>query len=342
MWGGSFFWLGGNMLKVEHLSKTFHTDKGVVEAVKDVSFEVRDGEIFGLIGLSGAGKSTLVRCLNLLERPDKGRVLFEGEDMTAMNEKILNDKRKEIGMIFQHFNLFHQRTVYENIAFPLRRLGKSSSEIDARVKELLAYVDLSDKKDAYPSEISGGQKQRVAIARALATRPKLLLSDEGTSALDPRTTADILDLLKKSAKELGLTVVLITHQMEVAKKICDRIAVMEEGRIIEEGSVQDLFLRPKMRLTKELVERTVDEVEEYGDFGGKSYRLSFNDTSVGEPIISRLVREYHVDVNLRGGNMNALRTGNVGYLIVDLIGEPDEIDRALKHLDELGVIVEVI
>lgn len=330
------------MLKVEHLSKTFHTDKGVVEAVKDVSFEVRDGEIFGLIGLSGAGKSTLVRCLNLLERPDKGRVLFEGEDMTAMNEKILNDKRKEIGMIFQHFNLFHQRTVYENIAFPLRRLGKSSSEIDTRVKELLAYVDLSDKKDAYPSEISGGQKQRVAIARALATRPKLLLSDEGTSALDPRTTADILDLLKKSAKELGLTVVLITHQMEVAKKICDRIAVMEEGRIIEEGSVQDLFLRPKMRLTKELVERTVDEVEEYGDFGGKSYRLSFNDTSVGEPIISRLVREYHVDVNLRGGNMNALRTGNVGYLIVDLIGEPDEIDRALKHLDELGVIVEVI
>lgn len=330
------------MLKVEHLSKTFHTDKGAVEAVKDVSFEVREGEIYGLIGLSGAGKSTLVRCLNLLERPDEGRVLFEGEDMTAMNENTLNDKRKEIGMIFQHFNLFHQRTVYENIAFPLRRLGKSSSEIDARVKELLAYVDLADKKDAYPSEISGGQKQRVAIARALATRPKLLLSDEGTSALDPRTTADILDLLKKSAKELGLTIVLITHQMEVAKKICDRIAVMEEGRIIEEGSVQDLFLRPKMRLTKELVERTVDEAEEYGDFGGNSYRLSFNDASVGEPIISRLVREYHVDVNLRGGNMNALRTGNVGYLIVDLIGEPDEIDRALKHLDELGVIVEVI
>ena len=330
------------MLKVEHLSKTFHTDKGTVEAVKDVSFEVQDGEIYGLIGLSGAGKSTLVRCLNLLERPDEGRVLFEGEDMTAMNEKTLNEKRREIGMIFQHFNLFHQRTVYENIAFPLRRLGKSSGEIDARVKELLAYVDLADKKDAYPSEISGGQKQRVAIARALATRPKLLLSDEGTSALDPRTTADILDLLKKSAKELGLTIVLITHQMEVAKKICDRIAVMEEGRIIEEGSVQDLFLRPKMRLTKELVERTVDEAEEYGDFGGNSYRLSFNDASVGEPIISRLVREYHVDVNLRGGNMNALRTGNVGYLIVDLIGEPDEIDRALKHLDELGVIVEVI
>lgn len=330
------------MLKVEHLSKTFHTDKGAVEAVKDVSFEVREGEIYGLIGLSGAGKSTLVRCLNLLERPDEGRVLFEGEDMTAMNENTLNEKRREIGMIFQHFNLFHQRTVYENIAFPLRRLGKSSGKIDARVKELLAYVDLADKKDAYPSEISGGQKQRVAIARALATRPKLLLSDEGTSALDPRTTADILDLLKKSAKELGLTIVLITHQMEVAKKICDRIAVMEEGRIIEEGSVQDLFLRPKMRLTKELVERTVDESEEYGDFGGNSYRLSFNDASVGEPIISRLVREYHVDVNLRGGNMNALRTGNVGYLIVDLIGEPDEIDRALKHLDELGVIVEVI
>lgn len=330
------------MLKVEHLSKTFHTDKGAVEAVKDVSFEVQDGEIYGLIGLSGAGKSTLVRCLNLLERPDAGRVLFEGEDMTAMNEKTLNGKRKEIGMIFQHFNLFHQRTVYENIAFPLRRLGKNSSEIDVRVKELIAYVDLSDKKDAYPSEISGGQKQRVAIARALATRPKLLLSDEGTSALDPRTTADILDLLKKSAKELGLTIVLITHQMEVAKKICDRIAVMEEGRIIEEGSVQDLFLRPKMRLTKELVERTVDETEEHEDFGGNSYRLSFNDASVGEPIISRLVREYHVDVNLRGGNMNALRTGNVGYLIVDLIGEPDEIDRALAHLDELGVIVEVI
>ena len=330
------------MLRVEHLSKNFHTDKGVVKAVKDVSFEVQDGEIFGLIGLSGAGKSTLVRCLNLLERPDEGKVLFEGEDMTAMNEKTLNEKRKEIGMIFQHFNLFHQRTVYENIAFPLRRLGKSASEIDARVKELLAYVDLSEKKDAYPSEISGGQKQRVASARALATMPKLLLSDEGTSALDPRTTADILDLLKKSAKELGLTIVLITHQMEVAKKICDRIAVMEEGRIIEEGTVQDLFLRPKMRLTKELVERTVDDTEEYGDFGGKSYRLSFNDASVGEPIISRLVREYNVDVNLRGGNMNALRTGNVGYLIVDLIGEPEEIDRALTHLDELGVIVEVI
>lgn len=330
------------MLKVEHLSKTFHTEKGKVKAVKDVSFEVKDGEIFGLIGLSGAGKSTLVRTLNLLERPDEGKVIFNGEELTAMTEKALNDKRKEIGMIFQHFNLFHQRTVYENIAFPLRRLGKSATEIDNRVKELLLYVDLAQKKDAYPSEISGGQKQRVAIARALATNPKLLLSDEGTSALDPRTTSDILDLLKLSAKELGLTIVLITHQMEVAKKICDRIAVMEEGRIIEEGSVQELFLRPKMRLTKELVERTVDEAEEYEDFGGKSYRLSFNDKSVGEPIISRLVREYNVDVNLRGGNMNTLRTGNVGYLIVDLIGEQDEIKRALKHLDELGVIVEVI
>ena len=307
------------MLKVEHISKTFQTDKGEVKAVRDVSFEVADGEIYGLIGLSGAGKSTVVRCLNLLERPEEGTIYFNGENLASLPDRELRKRRKDIGMIFQHFNLFEQKNVFENIAFPLRRLRMDSTEIKKRADELLQYIDLEEKREAYPSELSGGQKQRVAIARALATNPKLILSDEGTSALDPETTQSILTLLKDSVKKFGVSIVMITHQMEVAKEICDRIGVMEGGEIIEEGTVEELFLHPKEKRTFKFIQKLRDEVEDISvdAYEGKLYRLSFDNVNVSTPVISHLSRLFDVDINILAGNMNALRSGQVGYLIIE-------------------------
>ena len=332
------------MIKVDNISKTFVTDEGTIDAVKNVSFHVEAGEIYGLIGLSGAGKSTLVRCLNLLERPDQGSIYFEGINLMDLDHQELRMKRKEIGMIFQHFNLFEQKDVFENIAFPLRRLKWQDDEIVKRVDELLQYVDLEEKKHAYPSQLSGGQKQRVAIARALATKPKLLLSDEGTSALDPETTASILDLLRNAVDEMDLSVIMITHQMEVAKAICNRIGVMEDGEIIEEGTIEDLFLRPKEKRTMKFIQRVqggvMDEVA--SDYDGTLYRLSFSKDSVQKPIISHLSRVFDVDVNLLAGNINALKEGHVGYLIIEFLGKDTEIEKAIAYLEQQNVFVEVI
>ncbi|ERJ84909.1 ABC transporter, ATP-binding protein [Peptostreptococcaceae bacterium oral taxon 113 str. W5053] len=332
------------MLKVEHISKTFQTDKGEVKAVRDVSFEVADGEIYGLIGLSGAGKSTVVRCLNLLERPEEGTIYFNGENLASLPDRELRKRRKDIGMIFQHFNLFEQKNVFENIAFPLRRLRMNSTEIKKRADELLQYIDLEEKREAYPSELSGGQKQRVAIARALATNPKLILSDEGTSALDPETTQSILTLLKDSVKKFGVSIVMITHQMEVAKEICDRIGVMEGGEIIEEGTVEELFLHPKEKRTFKFIQKLRDEVEDISvdAYEGKLYRLSFDNVNVSTPVISHLSRLFDVDINILAGNMNALRSGQVGYLIIEFLGAEEEKDKAIAYLGEQGVYVEAM
>lgn len=336
------------MLTVQHISKTYASDTGDVSAVKDVSFQVKDGEIYGLIGLSGAGKSTLIRCLNLLERPDAGSILFDGRDLTKLSAKELREQRREIAMIFQHFNLFQQKTVRDNIAFPLRLAHWQKKDIDRRVKELLAFVELEDKELAYPAQLSGGQKQRVAIARSLAISPKLILSDEGTSALDPETTQSILKLMNRTVREFGISAVLITHQMEVAKSICDRIAVMEDGRIVEENTVEQLFLHPKHPRTRKFI-GTVSESwqqtepqENKRRFQGPLYRLAFQNDSVAQPIISQVSRKFDIDVNLIAGSIDEVQTSEIGYLTVELLGEQEKIDAAIAWLPRASVVVEEI
>lgn len=332
------------MIKVESISKTFQSKNGAVQAVKDVSFEVKPGEIYGLIGMSGAGKSTVIRCLNLLEKPDSGKIFFDGEDLTTLPEELLRARRKQIGMIFQHFNLFEQKSVYENVAFPLRRLRLTEEKIRTRTEELLSYVELTSKKNAYPSELSGGQKQRVAIARALSTKPKLILSDEGTSALDPETTESILGLLRNSVEDFQVSIVMITHQMEVAKAICDRIGIMENGQIIEEGNIEEVFLRPKDMRTMKFLQKMPDPVSKHPEdlLKKTKYRLSFDASSVSTPLISRISRSFDIDVNILSGNINALTTGQVGHLIVEFQGEEIERKKAINFLLREGVFVEVI
>ena len=252
------------MIQLKHVSKTFQSGASSVHAVQDVSLDIKEGEIFGIIGFSGAGKSTLVRCINLLEKPTQGTVTVDGVELTGLDEKKLRQMRLKIGMIFQHFNLLRSRTVYQNIAFPLKKSNLSQEQKNQKILSLLELVGLSDKKDAYPSQLSGGQKQRVAIARALANDPKVLLCDEATSALDPQTTKSILALLKKVNEELGITIVIITHEMAVVKDICDRVAIMELGHVVEEGTTEDVFVHPQKPVTKDFISTAgnVDKIYE--------------------------------------------------------------------------------
>lgn len=334
------------MIKIEHLSKQFINGKDSFLAVKDVSLNINQGEIFGIIGLSGAGKSTLLRCLNRLEEPTEGRIMIEGVDLTNANKNELRKERKEIGMIFQHFNLLLQKTVYENIAFPLRLENMDKSEIDKRVNQLLEYVELVDKKDSFPSQLSGGQKQRVAIARAIANNPKILLSDEGTSALDPKTTKSILKLLNKIRKELGITIVLITHQMEVVKDICDRVAIMENGEVIEENTVENLFREPKTKTAQTFINSMQTNIEEEiinpNDFKGTIIRLSFLEQSAKQPIVAKMIRNFDIDVNILSGNINKLQMSSVGHLILELTGESSKVNNAISFLKDENVHVEVL
>ena len=334
------------MIKIENLSKQFINGKNSFLAVKDVSININQGEIFGIIGLSGAGKSTLLRCINRLEEPTKGKIIIEGIDLTNASKNDLRKERKEIGMIFQHFNLLLQKTVYENIAFPLRLENMDKTEIDNRVNQLLEYVDLVDKKDAFPSQLSGGQKQRVAIARAIANNPKILLSDEGTSALDPKTTKSILKLLNKIRKELGITIVLITHQMEVVKDICDRVAIMENGEVIEENTVENVFREPKTKTAQTFINSMQTNVEEEiinpDEFKGTIIRLSFLEKSAKQPIVAKMIRNFDIDVNILSGNINKLHMSSVGHLILELTGESSEISKAISFLKNENVHVEVI
>ncbi len=329
-----------SILTVKHLSKSFPLEGETLRAVDDVSFSVESGEIYGLIGLSGAGKSTLVRCLNLLTRPDQGQIWFDGLNLVEEPEEVLRQKRREMGIIFQHFNLFMRKTVRDNVAYPLRIAGWAKEEIKARVDELLDYIGLKAHAASYPAELSGGQKQRVAIARALALNPRLLLSDEATSALDPVNTELVVTMLRKVVEDLGIAVVLITHQMEVAKVLCDRVAVMEDGKIVEENTVEALFLQPKEAATRRIV-RGFDEdipLEHLTELvSGSVYRLGFRSDSVTRPLISDISRRFDLDVNILAGNINALVTGDVGYLVVSFNGDPDKEETAVKALSEEGV-----
>lgn len=335
------------MIKVKNLVKEFRNDTDVLRAIDDVSFEVNKGEVFGIIGLSGAGKSTLVRCLNRLEEPTSGTIEIDGVCINDLDKKSLLEARRSIGMIFQNFNLFNQSTVYENIAYPLEIIGMDKKEIEETVEEMLDFVDLKDKKNSYPSEISGGQKQRVAIARALATKPKILLSDESTSALDPANTEQILNLLKSSVERYNMTIIMITHQMEVAKSICDRIAVMEDGRIIETDTVENIFKSPKTERTKSFIKSLPDvledEVFDPEDFKGKLLRLSFDSSTAKRPIMNDLIKTLNCTVNLLSGNINRLRNGDVsGYLTIELDGSPEDIEAAIDALTRQNVVVEVL
>lgn len=334
------------MIELYNVSKEFYSGSSYINAVNDVSLNIKKGEIYGIIGLSGAGKSTLIRCLNRLEEPSSGNIVIDGVDITSLDKEELRKERKEIGMIFQHFNLLSQKTVYENIAFPLHLENWAKSEIEERVDTLLEYVELEDKKYSYPSELSGGQKQRVAIARAIANNPKVLLSDEGTSALDPQTTKSILNLLKKIRDEFGLTIVMITHQMEVVKQVCDKVAIMENGKVIEENTVENLFKSPKTKTAKTFISSINTSIEEEiinpKDFKGKIIRLTFLGDSAKKPIVSKVIKNFDIDVNILSGSIDNLQSTSVGYLMLELIGKYVEVDNALKFLENENVNVEVI
>ncbi|MFU0800687.1 MAG: methionine ABC transporter ATP-binding protein [Xylanivirga thermophila] len=334
------------MITINNLSKYFETDTNKIWAVKNVDLHVNRGEILGVIGLSGAGKSTFIRCLNRLEEPTEGQIIIDGVDMTSLSKKELRAKRKEIGMIFQHFNLLLQKTVAENIALPLELSGMARNKIDSRVDELLKYVELTDKKNAYPSQLSGGQKQRVAIARALANNPKVLLSDEATSALDPKTTKSILELLNKIRHEFGLTIVMITHQMEVVKDICDRVAIIENGEIIEINTVEEIFRHPQSKTAKEFISdlkfSTEDEFIKPDGCKGRIIRLNYLGENAKKPIISQMVKRFDIDVNILSGNINEILTTSAGHLILELIGEGAEIETAIEYLKDQNVDVEVM
>lgn len=342
-----------SMIRLENVSKVYGKGESEFYALKDINIEIKDGKICGIIGLSGAGKSTLVRCINLLERPTEGRVCLNDDELTALSGKELRAARKKIGMIFQQFQLFDSRTVYENVAFPLRYTGLKKAEIDEKVKSLLKLVDLADRERSYPSELSGGQKQRVAIARALASDPEVLLSDEATSALDPQNTRAILKLLKKLNTELGITVVVITHEMDVIKEICDDVAVMEKGKIVEYGDVFSVFAAPQSPVTKNFVESTsnlskIYELLENDDPlvrlkpGQSIVRFSYRQKTSAEALVSYISRKWDLDINIIFGNIEVVADSPIGGLVSVISGGAENIAAAMEYLRSINVGVEVI
>ncbi len=334
------------LIKIKNLNKVFSTDSLEFQALKDVNLTIDDGDIYGIIGLSGAGKSTLIRCLNRLEEATSGEISIDGVDILALEEKDLRLFRKKIGMIFQSFNLLKQKTVFENIALPLHLEKLDKKKIQEKVDLLLGYVGLEDKKNSYPSELSGGQKQRVAIARAISNDPKVLLSDEATSSLDPQTTVSILELLKRIQKELGITVIMITHEMEVVKQICNKVAIMDDGRVIEKNTVEELFNNPKTNLTKSFINSVNTTVEEEiinpSKFQGTLIRLGYLGDSSNFPIVSQMVKNFDIDVNILSGNINKLQSTSVGHLVLELIGEDIDVEKAMEFLKQNQVNVEVM
>ena len=341
------------MIKLENIDVTFKQGVKVVNAVKNVSLHVEPGDIYGIIGYSGAGKSTLVRTINLLQRPTKGNVVVNGVDLLKLKPKGLRAARKKIGMIFQHFNLMNTLSVFDNVAFPLKKSGKTKSEIEQKVLSLLELVGLEDKVNSYPRQLSGGQKQRVAIARALANDPDVLLCDEATSALDPKTTYSILELLKKVNVQLGITIVIITHEMQVVKEICNKVAVMEEGEVIEQGSVLEIFTNPERDLTKDFIDtathinqgiETVLSHEQLLNLQEGDYlvKISFVGASTGEPLITKLSTQFQVAANILFANVEIIQDTPVGTLLVGLSGEKSGIENALSYIKEQGVSVDVL
>ncbi len=341
------------MIELTHISKDFASGGRTVHAVQDVSLLIGKGEIFGIIGFSGAGKSTLVRCINLLERPTSGSVTVDGKEMTALSARELRQARKKIGMIFQHFNLMPSRTVFGNVAYPLRGSGLSREQIADKVHRLLELVGIGDKAEAYPKQLSGGQKQRVAIARALANDPNVLLCDEATSALDPQTTKAILRLLKNLNEKLGITVVIITHEMAVVKEICDRVAVMEHGRVVEQGEVFNVFADPRQEITRSFIHTTsnlrkIEElIEEDSPVvqlkpGELIVRLSYIQRNVSEPLISTVSRKFDIVLNIIFSDIAIVQNAPIGGTVAIISGERAQITQAIAYLIEKNVGVEVI
>jgi D-methionine transport system ATP-binding protein len=338
------------MISIKNVQKIYSSKQGQVKAVDDVNIEITEGEIFGVIGYSGAGKSTLIRMLNGLEIPSNGTITVANRVVSKIKGSELRQARQEISMIFQHFNLLWSRTVKENIAFPLEIAGIAKEERMIRVDELIKLVGLEGRENAYPSELSGGQKQRVGIARALANNPKVLLCDEATSALDPQTTDSILDLLVDINKRLGLTIVLITHEMHVIQKICHRVAVMEGGRIVELGSVLEVFKNPQQPITKRFVQQVTEpeETKETADHlierfpEGKIVQLTFVGEATEQPLITNLIRKHEVTVNILQGKINQTQNGSYGTLFVHLDGDGKEITRAIEYIRSQLVGVEVL
>lgn len=341
------------IIELKNITKTFIQDKKTFNAVENTSVSIEKGDIFGIIGFSGAGKSTLVRTINLLGRPTSGSVIVKGKDFLSLSQKELREERKKIGMIFQHFNLLNSRNVFENVAFPLKRSGLSKEEIANKVHSLLKLVEIDEKSKNYPEQLSGGQKQRVAIARALANDPDILLCDEATSALDPTTTKSILKLLKKLKEKLGLTIVIITHQMEVIKEICDKVAVMENGRIVEQGDVFTIFATPKDEVTRRFIRSTsnLSKVEEliaedspvvHLEKDEKLVRFTYITKNVSEPLISAISRLYEVTINIIFAEIEIVQDAPIGGTVAIVSGQDAVIERALKHIKALDVSVEVL
>ena len=341
------------MIRFENVSKTFRGNGKQVEAVKEVSLHIKKGEIFGIIGYSVAGKSTLFRCINLLERPDQGRIWIGDTEITILKGKSLRKQRRKIGMIFQQFHLFASRNVYENVAYPLKHQGLTRQEIKKRVEELLNLVGLEDKASAYPSQLSGGQKQRAAIARALANEPDILLCDEATSALDPKTTTAILRLLQEVNRKLGVTIVVITHEMQVVKEICGRVAVMEGGSVVEEGEVFDIFSNPHEKITGDFVNnasnlsRIYTYLEEKAEIirlnkGECILRLHYLHKNTSEALVSQISRDFSLNVNIIFGNIELIGENPIGGLVAIVSGSGENIRRAVDFLREKKVGVEVL
>ena len=341
------------MITLQNISKTFIDGGKEVQAVKDVNLTIHDGDIFGIIGFSGAGKSTLVRCINLLERPTSGTVTVDDKEITALSAKELRKARKKIGMIFQHFNLMPSRTIFGNVAYPLKGSGLSKQEIADKVHNLLDLVGISEKENAYPSQLSGGQKQRVAIARALANDPKILLCDEATSALDPQTTKSILKLLQKVNETLGITIVVITHEMDVVKEICNRVAVMDHGNVVEEGEVFSNFATPQNKVTRDFIKTTsnLQKIEELVEAGSPVValkpgelivRLSYIEKNASEPLISAVTEKFGIILNIIFADVEIVQNAPIGGTVAIVSGDKDKVEQALTYLKEKNVGVEVI
>ena len=324
------------IIQIQHLTKTFGSGEGAVTALEDINLDIQSGEIFGIIGLSGAGKSTLVRCINLLERPTSGSVVVNGKEMTSLTERELRQARRSVTMIFQGFNLLMQRTVLQNVCFPMEISGVSKQRQKERALELLELVGLQDKAGAYPAQLSGGQKQRVAIARALATDPKVLLCDEATSALDPTTTASILELLKDLNEKLRVTVVVITHQMSVIEEICSRVAIIADSHIVESGAVSEVFRHPKTSAARQLIIPGSEAARKFTG-QGKVYRITFDGTTSDQPVVAGMVLACGEPVNIWFADTRDIDGKAYGHMLVQLPENEVTAGRMLSYLDEVGV-----
>lgn len=339
-----------SIIDLQNISVVFNKEKQQLKAVNDINLRIDRGDIYGIIGYSGAGKSTLVRVINLLQRPTVGKVIVDGTNLLTLPSKKLRTVRKKIGMIFQHFNLMNSRTVFNNVEYPLLHEKISKVERQKRVQHLLELVGLNEFAGAYPEQLSGGQKQRVAIARALASQPDILISDEATSALDPKTTESILKLLRRLNHELGLTIVLITHEMNVIKSICHNVAVIEDGEIIERGSVKDIFTKPKKELTRDFVDTSTNVKKallqikwdtQVNSLGGNQrlVQLNFIGGSSKQSLISELARDYHVDANILYANVDQIDETSIGYMITIFTGATEALDESIEILERNGVEV---